>query len=68
MKETNPIVWGAIGAVLAVLLWTWLQAYPEMEVSGGISSMSFAAAAGAGFFWGWAAGSVKNWLGRPRKP
>jgi len=63
--ETNPIVWGAIGAVLVVSVIAIGRAFGYEPTS---SEMSFAAAAGAGFFWGWAAGSVKNWLGRPRKP
>ena len=62
-KQTNPLIWGAVAAAIATLIviasdlaGTQMPPNPLLD-----NPMT---AAGAAFFWGWAAGSVKVWLGR----
>jgi hypothetical protein len=62
-KEANPLVWGAVGAIFALSLFALFDFFgtpgPEMRPATLILG---------GFFWGWAAGSVKNWLWNRKQP
>jgi hypothetical protein len=61
-KRTNPLLWGAVaGGVAGVLV--FLGPTLNMPKSDNALLQSPASAAAVAFFWGWAAGSVKNWLG-----
>lgn len=61
-KRTNPLLWGAVaGVVVGVLV--FLGPILNMPKSDNTLLQSPVSAAAAAFFWGWAAGSVKNWLG-----
>lgn len=61
-KRTNPLLWGAVaGGVVGVLV--FLGPFLNMPKSDNTLLQSPASAAAVAFFWGWAAGSVKNWLG-----
>lgn len=61
-KRTNPLLWGAVaGGVVGVLV--FLGPFLNLPKSDNTLLQSPVSAAAMSFFWGWAAGSVKNWLG-----
>lgn len=61
MTTSNPLLWGASGALLVVALIGCAGSFGYHPHS---SQMSVGAQIAGGFFWGWVAGNVKNWLGR----
>ncbi|WP_156384805.1 hypothetical protein [Devosia sp. Root413D1] len=61
-KRTNSLLWGAVaGGVVGLLV--FLGPALNMPRSDNTLLQSPVSAAFVAFFWGWAAGSVKNWLG-----
>lgn len=65
MKETNPLIWGAVVAAIAAVMVVVSDLTGTLRPDNPLLANPLIAAAG-GFFWGWAAGSFKNWYGRRR--
>lgn len=63
MKQSNPLIWGAVGGLIAALLVTLALVFNVKTEPNPLLENPGIAGAG-GFFWGWVAGSVKNWLAR----
>jgi hypothetical protein len=61
-KETNALLWGGVCAAFAAIV--AVGAGWAGEVPGNRLLQNPGSAAAVGFFWGWAAGEIKNWLGR----
>lgn len=61
--EANPLIWGAVLAI-AVSLMLALGNLIGQPASDNALLQRPVSAAAVSFFWGWAAASFKNWLGR----
>ncbi len=62
MKKTNPFIWGAVAAVIAVGLLS-LYRLIGMPPSSNTLPQSPISTAVVSFFWGCVAGYAKNWYG-----
>lgn len=57
-SRVNPIMWGGTVALLAAVVVAVGEPSPNPLLQNPLS------AAAVGFFFGWAAGSLRNWFGR----
>jgi hypothetical protein len=64
-RPANPLIWGAVLAVICAVIVTLTQLTGTPVPENRLLQTPLAAAA-PGFFFGWAAANIKNWLGRPR--
>lgn len=63
MKEVNPLIWGAVAGVGSAIIIALSQATNTVGPDNPLLESPFSAG-GVGFFFGWAAGSIRNWFGR----
>lgn len=62
-KRTNPLIWGAVAAIIAGALISLSLMTVETSSTEPILNKPLWTVGGA-FFWGWVAGNAKNWYGK----